>query len=216
MMDPVTFGEALFKSFPPIVGPDGVIKESKDCERYATGIIAAFKAATCVHPRQPKTIDGAGVPNGGPFTGRATQGKILNLSDVVMTEAMTADYPKPMKENTFALEAKGVCEYLMSAGVVVFDKITGTCAATSEAPGMLEGGAGVGGRITALKGDAMQTVVGGYTGAAGGVTVAWYEALCQYLMQMCEVTYPPGAVRGEFPSGGGAPLTAEGVGGVFA
>lgn len=184
---------------------------SNETQEYASGIIAALKAAIVSNPTG--TITGISAP-GAPLSAGAGIGGLMVIQPSPMI-AKTSNGFAPPGPN-LVLENTAVIQYI-GTGIITFasGSVTGTCTNTPVSPGPLTNGAASGGTITLLTGVACAAAVAAATGSAGPDMVKHYTALIDYILENAEVSYASGSITAVCPPGGGPITAGTGVGGTI-
>lgn len=185
---------------------------STETQSYASGIIAALKAA--VVSNAPGTISGVCAP-GSPLSGGFGVGGLIVMTPAPMIAKTTGGFPG-LSQPLLSKENVAIVTYL-ATGLVSFaaGNITGQCTNTAESPGPLTNGAGSGGKIIGITGAAAMAAVIAATGFNGPDMIKHYTALVDYIKDKAEVTYASGSVVGVCPSGGGPLGAGAGTGGTI-
>ncbi len=181
---------------------------------YAKGLVAALKAASFLHA--PGTVVGV-TAAGSPLSAGAAAGGIITIAPAPMIAETSKGVPpeaipKSTKENTAIIAYLATATVTFAAGT-----ITGTCTSTSEAPGILDQGAGTDGTLTGIAGPAAAAFVSAQLGGPMGPDVVkHYTAVIDYLVANCKGAYAAGSVVGVAPSASGPLSAGAGTGGTFA
>jgi len=184
---------------------------SAETQEYASGIVAALKAA--IVSNLPGTINGV-TAAGGPLSAGTGLGGLMVITPGPMLAKTANGFAPPGP--TLSSENSAVITYI-GTGLVSFapGNITGQCTSTPVSPGPLANGAGTGGTILGLTGAGCAAAVAAATGSSGPDALKHYTALIEYISDNAEVEYASGSVVGVCPPGGG-PLTAgAGIGGTI-
>lgn len=211
-LDPKALADKINSSLGATDKDNLPIKTTAEMAIYASAVITTLKAGVVINA--PGTITGSGSP-GGPFSGAGSNGMVTALIPSIWTGVLMSGFPTAPSP-TLELEAQLSTAYIMGAAKVSFasGNITGQCGATAESPGPLGAGAGTNGKISGLDGDAWATMLLPVT-MGGPLAPKMYGIIAKYIMDNAVVTYPPGTVVGNFPSGGGSIIAGAATGGLI-
>jgi hypothetical protein len=188
------------------------LSPATEIQEYASGIVAALKAATFSH--LPGTVTGITAP-GAPLASGAALGGIIVIQPSALIAKTANGFsppgPKVSSENIAVIQYIGT-------GLVNFPvgTITGTCTSTPVSPGPLILGSGSGGSIVGITGAGCVAAVSAATGLAGPDMLNHYNALINYILANAEASYPVGTVTGVCPAGSGPLIGGTATGGLFA
>lgn len=179
---------------------------------YANAIIDTLSAGSL--DNATGSVTGTGIPLS-PLVNGAASGGLLTLSSGPWSAALSSGFPSA-DPGKLSAETGVSVPFVESNSQIDFPSgtITGTCTATPATPGILAGGAGAGGQLSGLDGDAWATAVVGSQGlSVNALAKAIYNAIVSYLSSNAEGTYASGQVTGTFGIGGGPMMAGTGVGG---
>lgn len=186
-------------------------KVSKETQEYASGIVAALKAAIFNH--LPGTVNGITAP-GSPLSLGSAVGGVVVIQPTPMIAKTSNGFAPPgpqlIAENTAVIQYIGTGLVSFAAG-----SITGTCTNTPVTPGPLILGAGSMGTLVGLTGAGCTAAVIAAIGVGGPDMLKHYTALIDYVLANAEGSYATESVIGTCPTAGGPLTLGAGTGGTF-
>lgn len=213
-------GSALAKILWDVLSPNNATTGATDptpnthMKNYSNGFVKMITTSKITH--LVESVAGS-APPGSPLSGgTASAGKIVGVLGPTMA-AEIAKGGNPVISAGAQIECAAIAAYIMEAAKVTFPAgtIYGKSTATGSSPGPLvpdpsKPSQGGGGRVSGLVGSALSKRV--TQGQEGPKKVAFYTALCNYLMSAGIASYPNGTVNGTCTPGGKLTL-GIGVGG---
>lgn len=207
-LDAGALGKILWNVLSPVNRKTGAPdpKLTDHMVNYATGFVKMMKASVVAHAI-PGSVTAKSAPVGSPIKGgAASAGKIVTLLGPIMS-AEIAKGGDPIIAAGSLIEANIIAGYIIGAAKVDFPEgtIFGKSTATSNSPGPLapdtsKPNGGAGGKISGLSGKALADLV--VVGQEGPQKIAFYTALCKYLMDNGKASYPKGSITGTCSNGG--------------
>jgi hypothetical protein len=213
----------LFTALDTKDGDGNTIASTDGAVGFAKGFIAMMKAGKML-----STVTGGGMPNGVPFPGSvwsfigtSSKGNFIALVPALMSAEVIKAIPTGQPP-LMLLEATAVSTYFMTQANITFAQVTGQCTAVAgptPAPGVLAAGQADGGKVVGISGAAMAAHVAPLMGVpVSQGMIKMYDALCKYVMQNIELSFPVGQVLGTFPPPPPAPIpivAGLGTGGII-